>query len=169
MIATDDPNGPRIKGWHVLAGMIVFFGIIFFVNGIFLYQALSTHTGVIATEPYRKGLAYNERIAADEQQRALGWSEDFQLSAAGDKLVLKLSDAAGRPIAGLRIAGLIGRPSTTEHDVRLELSEPTTGIYEARFAALDAGTWMVNLEASELTSSGEHIVWRARKRLWRTP
>jgi len=169
MITTGNEEAPRIKGWHVLAGLIAFFGVIFAVNGVFLYQALSTHTGVIALEPYRKGLAYNERIAAADQQKALDWADELMLSPAGAGLELKLRDSAGRPVSGLRITGLIGRPSTVEHDVALELAEPAPGNYQAGFAALEPGTWMVSLEASELTATGEHIVWRARKRLWRTP
>ncbi len=54
-----------LTGRHVLLIFLAFFGSIFAVNGWFLYSALSTHTGVVAVEPYRKGLAYNERIARD--------------------------------------------------------------------------------------------------------
>ena len=57
-----------IQGWHVLVGMIVFFGIIFAVNGVFLVSALNTHTGIVSQQPYRKGLDYNARIAADARQ-----------------------------------------------------------------------------------------------------
>ena len=53
-----------ITGRHVLIGMLVFFGVILGVNGMFLYSALSTYTGVVSDEPYRKGLNYNERIEA---------------------------------------------------------------------------------------------------------
>lgn len=169
MIATNEHGPERIKGWHVLAGLVAFFGVVFVVNGVFLYQALSTHTGVIAQEPYRKGLAYNERIAAEEQQKALRWSEEITLAATGDHLSLRLEDAEGSPIRGLKVVGFIGRPATTDHDVALDMTQAADGTYGARFAALPAGTLMVSLEASELTADGERIVWRARKRLWRTP
>lgn len=169
MSTAGEHDPPRIKGWHVLAGMIAFFGVIFAVNGVFLYQALSTHTGVIASEPYRKGLAYNERIAEEARQLELGWRDELTLAPAGDRVTLKLTDSAGRPVGGLKIAGLIGRPSTTEHDIQLELGEQPAGIYAATVPALAAGTWLVSLEASELTAGGERIVWRTRTRLWRTP
>jgi nitrogen fixation protein FixH len=169
MSSAREHDPPRIQGWHVLAGMIGFFGVIFAVNGVFLYQALSTHTGVIANEPYRKGLAYNERIADEERQQALGWREQLTLAPTGDRLTLQLTDGAGRPVRGLRIAGLVGRPSTNEHDIRLDLAEQPTGTYAAAVPPLAAGTWMVSLEASELTAEGERILWRTRTRLWRTP
>ena len=60
----------NLNGRHVLIGLLLFFGTIFAVNGYFMFVALSTYTGVVADEPYRKGLAYNARIAADERTRA---------------------------------------------------------------------------------------------------
>ena len=41
-----------LTGRHVLYTFIAFFGIIFAVNGVFLYSALKTNTGVVAIEPY---------------------------------------------------------------------------------------------------------------------
>ncbi len=84
--------------------LIAFFGVIFAVNGYFLYSALSTHTGVVAIEPYRKGLAYNERIAADERQKALGWQR--QTSLARDGRVSRRCRRCGkRRRRGLTIVG----------------------------------------------------------------
>lgn len=165
------PGGFEIKGWHVLATMIVFFGIIFAVNGVFLYQALSTHTGVISREPYRKGLAYNDRIAFEKAQTARGWTETVALNDARDGLILTLADKHGRPVSGLKIIGLIGRPSTEQLDTSLELIEKTsgTGIYTAAIPKVSEGAWMVDVEGTELNSTGEAPVYRLRKRLWVKP
>jgi len=70
------PEVQGLRGRHVLFAFLGFFGVIFAVNGVFLYAALSTHTGVVANEPYRKGLNYNQRIAAFQAQEQLGWAED---------------------------------------------------------------------------------------------
>ncbi len=159
----------KIKGWHVGAAMIAFFGVIFAVNGVFLYSALSTHTGVIANEPYRKGLAYNERIAFDAAQTARGWVEEVALDADGSRLVVSLKDAKGGPVTGLKISGLVGRPSTGEQDVAVTLAETRPGHYEAVTNLTGRGTFMVNLEGSELGSEGERIVYRMRNRVWLKP
>lgn len=166
------PDGFEIKGWHVLAAMLVFFGTIFAVNGVFLYQALSTHTGVIATEPYRKGLGYNDRIAFERQMTGRGWSETLALSDSRDAVTLELSDKYGRPVSGLRVQGFIGRPSTQQEDTPLALAEtaPGTGLYRATVPALESGAWMIDLEATELAADGtEQPVYRMRKRLWVKP
>ncbi|MFX8903205.1 FixH family protein, partial [Acinetobacter baumannii] len=64
-----------LKGSHVLAVFLAVFGIVFVVNGSMIYNAVTTNAGLVANEPYRKGLHYNERIAADERQAQLHWSD----------------------------------------------------------------------------------------------
>ena len=117
---------PGLNGRHVLGVFLTFFAAVFVANGAMIYSALSTHTGLVANEPYRKGLHYNERIAADARQGRLGWVEDVGLSIDG-RVSLALAESDGRPVRGLRIEGVLGRPSTNRHDVRLALAEKGSG------------------------------------------
>ena len=81
-------NGERvITGRMVLFGLIAFFGVVFAVNGTMLALALKTNTGMVANEPYRKGLKYNERIAAEERQQALGWKSEITVDAKAKRIV----------------------------------------------------------------------------------
>ena len=97
----------ELKGAHVLATLLTFFGVVFAVNGVLVFEALKTHSGVVAQEPYRKGLAYNERIAADELQSALGWKADLGFGSVG-QLTLNILDRENRPLSALLIAGSLG-------------------------------------------------------------
>ncbi len=163
-------GGRVITGRHVLIGMIAFFGIIFAVNGVFLYTSLSTYSGVVSNEPYRKGLHYNDRIAADHAQHELGWTSDIVLSSTGDGLDIIINDRSGNPVGGLGFDGQLGRPATAAMDVDLEVKEMNPGRYHASFAKLESGAWQVDLAAKELTGAGDKVVWRARKRLrWQNP
>ena len=96
-----------LKGAHVLAALLAFFGIVFAVNGVLVFEALKTHSGVVAQEPYRKGLAYNDRIAADGLQSALGWKADVGFGSAG-QVALTMLDRDDKPLSGLLIAGALG-------------------------------------------------------------
>jgi nitrogen fixation protein FixH len=88
---------PRpLQGWHVLLYVLGFFAPIFAVNGYFLYSALSTHTGIVANEPYRKGLHYNDRIAADATQAELGWHGDVELAPDNGRLKVAISSRDDR-------------------------------------------------------------------------
>ena len=109
-VATVTKQGPRtessgLTGRHVLWSLIAFFGLIFAVNGYFLYAAISTYSGVVANEPYRKGLEYNQRIAADARQHELGWTESLDIAATRDTLMLDLKDKNGLPGSASRASG----------------------------------------------------------------
>lgn len=159
-----------ITGRHVLIAVIAFFAVIFAANGVFLYTAISTHTGVVSNEPYRKGLHYNDRIEADRQQQQLGWKEDIAIAPDGRKITVALLDKAGNPISGLSLEGRLGRPATEAMDRTLDLKETAPGSYTAEFAALEPGAWLLDVVARRLTSTADEVVWRVRKRLtWQQP
>jgi len=159
--------GFHLKGWHVLAAMVGFFAVVFSVNGVFLYSALSTYTGVVANEPYRKGLAYNERIAADEKQKALGWREETSLGPNGDVTVRLVRDD-GSPVRGLKITAVVGRPATKAMDQRLSLAEVGSGVYAAKAKDIAGGTWVIDVEARG-SDGREDPIYMARRRIWVKP
>jgi nitrogen fixation protein FixH len=132
-----------------------------------IYSALSTYTGLVASEPYRKGLHYNERIAADERQTRLGWTDKIEVGRDG-RVGVALADSGGRPVVGLKIEAVLGRPSTDRHDIKLTLREAAPGRYEARTMPLAEGNWLIALDA-RVASSAEDPVYRTRRRLWLKP
>lgn len=157
------PSG-QLSGRHVLIIFCSFFGIIFAVNGYFLVTALATHTGVVAIEPYRKGLAYNTRIAASDAQLAQGWSD--LVTADGDGGIgLEIRDARGLPISGLIVTGSVGRPATAREDHPLAFEELPGGRYRANLVGLAQGAWIVTLEARRRASDPQPD-YRSRRRLW---
>lgn len=159
----------QISGRHVLVAVIAFFAVIFAVNGVFVYYALSTHTGLDNASPYRRGIDYNERLAAERRQQARGWTARLTLAPTSDHVELTLADNAGLPVPGLRVTATIGRPSTTRFDRALSLEAVDHGRYTATLAPLEPGGWVVDLEASERTGSGEAVVYRMKQRLWLKP
>ena len=160
------PRRPGLRGVHVLGIFLGFFAAVFVVNGAMIYSAVTTHSGLVANEPYRKGLHYNERIAADRRQASLGWTETLEVGRDGS-IRLALTEADGRPVRGVRITGVLGRPSTSRHDIALMLVEASPGQYEARTSPLAEGNWLLSLEA-RLYEAADPI-YRMRRRVWLKP
>lgn len=160
------PRRQGLQGRHVLAAFLAFFGTIFVVNGALIYEAISTHTGLVANEPYRKGLAYNERISADERQARLGWTETLEVGRDGH-VTFALAEQDGRAVRGLKVEGVLGRPVTNRYDVKLALAETAPGRYEAQTAAAAEGSWLITLEAR--AQAGADPIYRSRRRLWLKP
>ncbi len=158
------PDG--LQGWQVLAILLAFFGCIFAINGYFIVTSLATHSGVVSEEPYRKGLAYNQRVAASDRQTDLHWRSDLDVSASGViKLVLR--EASGQPIGGKRVILTIGRPSTRSFDRKVALAELSSGNYTATMSELPAGNWIVDVGVQD--PQNLEIDYRIRRRLWLTP
>ncbi len=161
------PRRPQgLQGRHVLGAFLAFFGTVFAVNGAMIYEAVSTHTGLVANEPYRKGLAYNARIGADERQARLGWTETLQVDRDGH-VAFALAERDGLAVRGLRIEGVLGRPATNRQDLKLALVETEPGRYEAQAGTVAEGSWLIMLEARE--QANPEPVYRTRKRLWIKP
>ena len=160
-----------LTGRHVLAAMVTFFGVVFAVNGVLLWQAIATHGGLVANEPYRKGLEYNRRIEADERQQAMGWTETVTIERSAGVAVM-LSDRSGQPVTGLVLAGTLGRPTTLRHDMALRFEEEAPGRYVAAVAVLDAGAWLLSAAArtgGEPDGASDAPIYRLKRRLWLKP
>jgi nitrogen fixation protein FixH len=162
--SAQDPHA--LTGWHVLGMMLAFFAIVFTVNGVYVFDAISTHPGVVSEEPYRKGLHYNDRIAAAERQAATGWQDDLAANADGH-LALSIRNASGVPVEGLVFTATIGRPSTEDFDRPVQFMA-ASGNYVADAGQLGSGTWLVTVEARQSAAQSEPI-YRIRKRLWLKP
>jgi len=156
-----------LQGRHVALIFFTFFGAIFLMNGAMIYSAISTYSGIVSNEPYRKGLHYNDRIAADARQARLGWTDTVAVTRDGH-VVVTLAGRDGKPIDGARLDVQLGRPTTNRHDIKLEFSETAAGRYEAQAGALDEGNWTIAVEV-RTADDGTEPTYRTRRRLWLKP
>ena len=49
----------RLTGWHVLASVVLFFGVFITVDVLMAIDAYRTYSGEVSTSPYEDGLAFN--------------------------------------------------------------------------------------------------------------
>ena len=67
----------------------------------------------------------------------------------------------------MRVAGVLGRPSTNRHDIVLQLVESSPGQYEARISPLAEGNWLVSLDVRAHEAADP--IYRTRRRIWLKP
>ena len=158
--APEGSSGFRIKGWHVLAGMIMFFAIIIAVNTVFISLALKSFPGEDQRRSYVQGLEYNDVLAQRRAQAALGWSAAVNL--ADDRVLIRVSDAEDQPVMGLELTGVLRHPANTDLDHALVFNEVRPGVYSAPVDALTEGGWTLHAEAVDADAPFvlERELWR---------
>ena len=150
----------ELKGRHVLYWMLAFFGVIFAVNGVFLYQAITSFPGEDVKKSYVQGLQYNQTLAARAAQTELGWRAEAGLD--GNIIIFRLADHAGTPISGRPIIAELRRTTSQAEDKVLTFTPREAGEYAAAHD-LEPGLWQLRIKV--LDHAAQTTVFTAEKRL----
>lgn len=135
---------PRpLSGWWVFAAFVAFFGVIVIVNSIFITMALSTNSGLVTEDPYRKGLAYNEKLEKARSQPDINTVMRFE----NNVLQWSLTDQSGQAINVANVSAKFIRPIKDGDDFNAELHHDGNGIYSIKPAFPVKGSWKVILSA----------------------
>ena len=128
-----------VTGRKVLAWIIAFFGVVFVANGVFLWLALTSFSGIEATSAYKAGLGFEQERAAAAEQNDRGWqvSADIARSGTGADIRIHARDKDGAPIRDVMFLATFKRPAQDREDHALALSQVEPGVYAARL--IDSG------------------------------
>ncbi len=155
------PREKKLKGWHVLLIFLAFFGVMFAVNGVFLYHAITSFPGEDVKKSYVQGLNYNQTLEARATQTELGWKAEAGL--VDDELVFRLQDEFGDPVSGYPVIAEARRLTTDSEDRVLTLAPGLHGEYRAFSGQLASGSWRVDFRV--LDHDAEAILFTARKQV----
>lgn len=134
--ATDIRKSDRFIPWY----FVLFFLVIFIVDGAMVTVAIKTHTGTITEHPYEKGLAYNTVVDAENKQEELGWNG--VISYHDKQISFVLRDKSGQEIKPDKATVALTRPTQAGMDFSVELKNstanidfPIKGLWEVRIYA----------------------------------
>jgi len=149
-------------GFTVLLALLAFFGVIFAVNGVMVYEALSTLSGVDTDSAYQAGLQFEQEVAEAKAQDARHWRVDARLTpaAAGERLDISARDAFGTPLGGMQASAIFERPTDRRLDRHVVLAADGAGRFHGS-ADLTEGQWDLIIE---LTRQGEQM-FRSKNRV----
>jgi nitrogen fixation protein FixH len=136
-------------GWIPLL-FVAGFLVLFAVTGRFVYLALTTSNGLVTSNAYERGLAYDDIIAAEEAQAARGWLLEMDipgLSGEGQIAAITLTDRNGEALSGGSVILMAERMSRYAQQVQLTLSDVGNGRYEAAADFPIGGRWFVSVLA----------------------
>jgi nitrogen fixation protein FixH len=156
---TEHAERKRIDPWLPWF-FVLFFVVVLAVNGVMVYFAAASWTGVETRQPYIKGLDYNRTLADVERQKALGWTADLSVTpdAEGARLDLSLADARRLAVAGARVTARLVRPTHEGHDFEIDLEDRGRGRYAGVVRTPLPGQWDVRVSVTH--SSGQYRLTR---------
>ena len=158
------PSSAVLKGWHVLIIFLCFFGVMFAVNGVFLYHAITSFPGEDVKKSYVQGLNYNDTLEARKAQRELGWT-----ALAGyerGELIFQLEDAAGVSIYEHDVEAEVRRAATMNEDQVIMLARSASGDFRS-VMNLEPGQWSIRFKVRS-TEDGR-LLFEARKNITVVP
>lgn len=126
---------------------------------VFIMTAITLATGdrsfAVVPEYYQKAVDYDQRKAALQESRALGWlvalQPDETIDAVGQRGVkVRITDRQGNPLSNLTLKIDCYHLSRASDALSLELSEIAPGEYEGQARMAKEGFW-----SFELTAVGE--------------
>lgn len=129
----------EFTGWHMLAIMIVGFGIIITVNLTLAYNAVATFPGLETRNSY----VVSQKFEADRAaQNALRW--DVEASIAGGTLTVAIADKDGNPVQAEVTRAILGRATHTGEDSTPDFTWNGTAMTAPVTA--EEGYWNLRLE-----------------------
>lgn len=148
----------RFTGWHFLAILCSYFGIVIGVNLFMAWNAVDSWTGLVVKNSYVASQHFNETTAEKRAQLAMGWKA--VPTYANGTLRLDVSDAGQAPIDDAIITARLGRPAYEADDHMVQFRQTAPGAYEGA-TELGGGAW--NADVTITDAAGQ--VWTRTLRI----
>ena len=144
---------PRKSNWipWIFVGAML---IVIAVNAVMVTYAITSFSGLAVDKPYERGVHYNEVLAAQHGQDALGWR--LSVNVEGPQLVLRVQDRDGNPLEGLGITGRLERPVNNDAPLPLGFTSMGEGRYVAQLHVPHLGQW--DLKAAVRHGSEQYLL-----------
>ncbi len=139
------PQRP-FTGKHMVAVLVLGFGVVVAVNFTMAFVATSGFHGVVVENGYIASQKYNGWLAEAKAQERLGWSAEVRRDEQG-----RLAVATSGVPTGAEISAQIRRPLGDADAEVLALTSRDADRYLSH-AALPAGRWIVRLT---ITANGD--------------
>ena len=157
---SDPVEGKPIDRWLPWL-FFVFFAVVLAVNGVMVYFAASSWTGLETKHHYIKGRDYNRTLEAVAQQKARGWDAGLSIETRDRdhvRLDLTLLDAGKHAVAGADVSARLVRPTHEGYDLEIHMDDYGAGRYVGELRAPLAGQWDLRVVAHH--PSGDYRITR---------
>ena len=144
-------------GWPI--GIVVILGATVAANLVVMKIANGDQAFAIEPDYYKKAVAFDSTMAAEQRSNALGWKAAATL-VAGDtagrpQLTVTIRDAQQQPVRGATVNISAMANARANNILTSVLVETAPGVYAQSLPARFAGQWEVRVNAAR---GSEHFV-----------
>jgi nitrogen fixation protein FixH len=154
----------RLTGRRFLFGLIGFFAIVFAVNGLFVYLALDTWSGLDVDNSFVQGISFEEEI-----QEAHEWKVEIDPKDLGNNTVridVEIARVDGGTASPYSMDAEVRRPASANDDQDVTLTEIAPRRYVAEVSLAGRGQWQIRVRGR---NEDKAVLFRADKRLYLKP
>ena len=123
---------------------------------ITIYLAVTTSTGLVVDDYYKRGKAINLDLARDEAAMQYGLTASLTLDMQENRVQLDLGSNSGMQPAEIRLSVL--HPTQPGRDQLIRLTPIAAATYRGGMQEIGQGRWYLQLEADDWRLSGSMTV-----------
>lgn len=143
MSQVNDKNSKfHFTGWHMMACMAAFFGVIISVNLFMATLAYSSWTGLVVKNSYVASQHFNAKLLAAEKQKKRGWRSAIEFH--NDEFEIQLYGKNAEKLILTNVELFVGRPAFEHKDRLIKLEHLMDGVYRTKLF-LGFGEWDVRI------------------------
>lgn len=140
------------RGWLWPIGLAALLVVSAGVNVVFMIIANRDPSFAVEPDYYRKALAWDETMAQEARNRALGWALDVRAEPASQRgrlrLVIRLADSAGSALDGAAVTVEALHGARAADVLTGTLAPAGPGLYAAEMPLRRAGLWELRFRAA---------------------
>ena len=130
------------------------FAIVIAVNGIMMWLAIHSFSGLYSDHARATGVTYNRVIAEQKARDALGWKVATSWQPESQRLGISLAKADGSPLAGARVSVELVRPAEKFTPLDVHLTDLGDGRFDGKVDLPLRGSWDLDIAVE---SNGQHF------------
>ena len=130
------------------------FAVVIVVNGVMMWLAIASFSGLYSDHARDHGVTYNRVIAEQKARDSLGWKVATSWQPESQRLGVSLANADGSPLAGARVSVELVRPAEKHAPIDVDLTDLGDGRFGARIDLPMHGSWDLDIAVE---SHGQHF------------
>ena len=121
------------------------FAIVIAVNGILVWFAVSSFSGLYSDHAREHGLRYNDIVAEQQARDRLGWKASVAWRPEAHRLEIAMTQADGRPLQDAAMTVELIRPAEKRTPLGVDMHDLGDGHFAGHVDLPERGNWDLDI------------------------